>query len=626
MKKILWSLVGLILLSIAIVVGVVSTVDVDKYRGQIVETLSHKTGRVVQLNSPLHLGLSWDGVVLSIQDASISNPSWARRPNMADVGRFRLGVALLPLLQKKLVIKDLQLTNADIQLETKADKKNWDLQLSEPSTTKADSAKTDSSSSSATVRVDKLSIEGSQLSILDETGKPTLFKVKTMTLGMEGKGLALHFMGDHNGAPIRLDLKTGAEDMEAKGPWPFDLDLRYGSYHVVASGKADLGAKKIDLESYKITAGDVTTDLSDLHGQMNITWGDKRPTLQGSVMSNHLNLVDFMMSSEVPNRSEASAAASSTTKSQHVFSDEPLPLDKLKLADVKLDIGLDDVVHGDVTFKQIMGQVVLNNAVLLLDPLKLTLGKSDMTGQFKLDGAQTPAQMGLSFSATAVDLGDLLHLSGLEAFLSGKANATINLASTGNSPHELASHLGGSINVVADDGHVSETEAGLLSPNLMKILAPRGASALNCLATRFLVANGLVRSNGILVDTTMTTISGSGGFDLGHETINLVLHPRPKVAIVGDLIPPLSIGGTFLNPEYDMDPQAILHSVNGLLHGDTDGDVPELETKPGQNACLYTLDNPGAERPPTSVMKSGLGGRIDKIKKMGGHLLNLLGE
>src|ERR1700722_11907614 len=89
-----------ILIAIAVIgAGVfISTFDANKYRVQVADTLTKKTGREVKLNGPLKLGLSLRGMVLNIRDASIGNPSWASRPQMASIGRFKLAIAVMPLL------------------------------------------------------------------------------------------------------------------------------------------------------------------------------------------------------------------------------------------------------------------------------------------------------------------------------------------------------------------------------------------------------------------------------------------------------------------------------------------------------------------------------------------------
>ena len=129
MKKVLIVLAGLVVLVIAALGIAILTFDINTYRPQITDVLGKQMGRAVTLGGPLKLDLSWHGVALSVQDAAIANPSWASRPVMAGIGRFQLGLALMPLFSHQISVTDLQIENADILLESASgDRHNWVIQ------------------------------------------------------------------------------------------------------------------------------------------------------------------------------------------------------------------------------------------------------------------------------------------------------------------------------------------------------------------------------------------------------------------------------------------------------------------------------------------------------------------
>lgn len=626
MKKVLIGLVALIVILVAGAAIALMTFDADKYRPQLVELLGKQTGRTVKLSGPIKLGLSLHGASLTIQDAAISNPSWASRQEMAGIGKFELGIALLPLLSHQLSITELQIANADIQLETNADgKHNWDIAVAQQG--KADAkVTTTSTGKSVAIQVDHVAITDSQLSVRDKDGKVSIFKTKVLTYGVEGGGIAIHFDGDYNSTPITLDVKTDTKDLMASNAWSFDLDLAYADYDVKAKGKANLNTKVASISDYSVTAG-----KSDIHGQLTANWAGARPSVKGTIVSNALNPADFKPASAQDESGTGSGNSSSEPK--RVFSDAPLPFDSLKSVDAAMEVNIASLTVGGATLTEVTSKIDLNNGQFSA-PLKAGLGKSIVGGNIKIDANTKPPQIAAAFSGPSIDLADLLAITHAPAFLSGTANADMTITTSGYSMHNLAGYANGKMNIIAAGGSVSSNAASGISSGLMELFAPKGGTnTLNCLAARFNITNGLVKDNGILVDSVATTVEGNGGFNLGLETINLVLHAKPKMVSIGGVLPPLEVGGTFTNPRFNLDPTAIAQNVAGILtsgslSGLTSSSVPDVSGPAGQNACVYTLDHPKAATSTSSgVLVPGVTGQVQKLKDAAPALLKgLLGQ
>jgi hypothetical protein len=362
MKKTITIVAALIAVLIVGVATALLTIDVNTFKPQIIEVLGKQTGRNVKLGGPIKLGFSWHGVVLAVQDSALGNPAWASRPDMAGIGRFELGVALMPLLNKQLVIRGLKVENADILLETGAgDKHNWDMKPAgeaKPTPVAINQAPQKSADQSVSIHLDKLSVKNSQLAMRDKDGKTTIFNVASLTLGTEGTGgIAVHFTGEYNGAPMALNVKTGANDLMTATKWPLDADLTYANFKVKAKGTADTDIKKLELASYELTAG-----KSGVHGQLFAQWGDAIPAVRGTAESDKIDPADFMMQNKASESSGPTAKASSGP--QRVFSDAPLVLDGLRVADAVIDIDLKEVTLKNASLKQISGKLILSNGLL----------------------------------------------------------------------------------------------------------------------------------------------------------------------------------------------------------------------------------------------------------------------
>lgn len=135
MKALKWiviGLVGLIVLAVGGVAVFLSTLDVNKYKPQIVEAAKNATGRELKLNGDIKLGLGFNPS-FSIADVSFANASWGSRPEMVKVGRFDVQVALIPLLSQQVDVKKLVLLDADLLIETdRQGRGNWEFAPAQP--------------------------------------------------------------------------------------------------------------------------------------------------------------------------------------------------------------------------------------------------------------------------------------------------------------------------------------------------------------------------------------------------------------------------------------------------------------------------------------------------------------
>ena len=135
MKALKWiviGLVGLIVLAVGGVAVFLSTLDVNKYKPQIVEAAKNATGRDLKLNGDIKLGIGFNPS-FSVADVSFANASWGSRPEMVKVGRFEVQVALIPLLSQQVDVKKLVLLDADLLIETdRQGRGNWEFAPAQP--------------------------------------------------------------------------------------------------------------------------------------------------------------------------------------------------------------------------------------------------------------------------------------------------------------------------------------------------------------------------------------------------------------------------------------------------------------------------------------------------------------
>lgn len=619
MKKILIAVLALLLVLVAAIGIGIATFDINKYKPQIQAAISKETGRSVKFGGDIHVGFSLAGVTLSIKDVSLGNPPWASRENLATIKQFDLKVALLPLAQHKIDIDGLGIDDADILLENQNEfRHNWDMyEAGEPAApapaTGKDKAVATEAATPVEINLTNLAISNSRVAMMGPDRKQTVFKADSLKLGSEGSGLGLHFTGSLNDAPIKLAATTNAATLMSKAARPVDISLNFANFFVTAKGMLDSGAKKANFDSYEFSTGSTKAT-----GHLMAAWGGARPEIQGTVTSEQVNLADFKSDKA---DSDATAAKSANPNApQRVFSDAPLALGSLKSADVNLDVVLAALSTGSVELKNLKTKLVINNGHLFASPLTMNVGAGTVAAQVSLDAGTAPARLGTTVAVNDVDISDLIKVWGAEAFLSGKVKADVNFASSGNSLHELASNLSGPLAVIGAGGDVISTASNKISAGISEILSPGSSKneGMNCIVARFLAQTGVVKGNGILIDTGAATVAGYGDIDLRSETLNLDFHAKPKVVSVGGLLPKLHVGGTLAKPDVGADAQDMIKNVGNLLTGGSVADpVPDLVTQQGQNACAYTLDHPSAAAPAAA----NKGGVVQDVAGKAGTLI-----
>jgi hypothetical protein len=642
MKKVLIGLVVLIVVVIGGAAIALATLDVNKFRDDITRTLTEKTGRTIKIAGPLGVHLSLHGVVLKLADVSIGNPPWASRHELAKVKNFELGVDPLPLLDSHLVIKSLVIDGADILIESAASgHSNLDMKptksdaetaaLTTPSTAPKAPAK---NPTAVVIRVDSFAVTDSRIGMRAENGKVTSFVAKSLKLKQSGDATTLDLDGTFNDQALTVTLKTNGDDLMSTAARPIAVELTFAKLNLKAEGKVATGDKKMLLDSYALSAGSST-----IKGKLALDWGGARPDAVGTITGDKIAAADFAMA---PSSNASSASAGDTMAPAQVqtrlFNETPLGLDGLKAADAKFDIAFGSVDLGAAILENLGTKLLLKNGELFISPFSAYLGSGKLTGQVHVNGAMEPPRVGFTLNVADVNISDLLHAGNLESFLSGKVNADINIATIGYSTHALASNLNGTINVMGAGGDIISRSSDRVVAGLEALLVPgggaRGQSSLNCMIGRFIASNGVVKDNGILIDSPAATVSGAGGIDLRVETIDMLFRAKPKVGQVSSLIPPLHIGGTLVRPETSISAASVVQNVAGLLLGNklsNDTSIPDVTVVQGQNACLAALERPPAAAT-TQPQKQGvvqqLGGKAGELLngKAGGLLKGILGQ
>lgn len=111
---------GVFVLFVLAIILIPLFVDINHYKPQIQAQVTKATGRSMTLGGDLKLSLfPWVGISLS--DLHFGNPEGFSEEDMVAVDDFRVKIKVLPLLSKKVEVKEFVLSGARVILETRKD-------------------------------------------------------------------------------------------------------------------------------------------------------------------------------------------------------------------------------------------------------------------------------------------------------------------------------------------------------------------------------------------------------------------------------------------------------------------------------------------------------------------------
>ncbi len=127
MRKVIFSLIALVVLALAAAFIGPSFVDWNKYKPEIAAQVKAATGRDITIAGDIGLNVL-PAPTLSVHNVTVANLPGAIEPNMASLKALDVRVALGPLLEKRIKIESLTLIEPVITLEVLPDgRRNFDL-------------------------------------------------------------------------------------------------------------------------------------------------------------------------------------------------------------------------------------------------------------------------------------------------------------------------------------------------------------------------------------------------------------------------------------------------------------------------------------------------------------------
>ncbi len=294
---------------------------------------------------------------------------------------------------------------------------------------------------------------------------------------------------------------------------------------------------------------------SDLAGTLTITPAPGGRRLDGTLRSRSLRMSDLL--------AVASAGKLNHNRGQgRLLPDAPInpaPLRKLTGV-IRLDAAS---VQGPI-IRRLQLQATFDHGRVAAAPLTLTLAHGRAVIGFVLDGRSAVPRLRLDVALQHADTSDFRRSGGASS-LQVAFDAHANLQGDGASLSAAAGHASGDIRLIARNGHLQQTQAAVLSANLVQgalslLQRSHAETPIRCGVARFRVSDGQARATSLRLNTGLGGVTGSGGFNLGAETVDLTL--RPASPIVSG-VTSVHIGGPMAHPRATL---AVANPVSILGH------------------------------------------------------------
>ena len=580
-------------------------IDLSPYRPMIESAASKTLGRAVRVDGDITLTTSlWP--YFEIQNLRIGNPPGfpagdSGPMDMASMEIARVTVGLMPLLKRRINIREFRVTGINLNLVRTADgETNWVMGEHESKALKAQVTDAPVEAEKAinpdSLSVDKLLLENIHVRFMDAAAKPLAFKLERAEGGAPlGEPMQLDMRGELLDEAFTLNLKASSlAGFLAMTDAKLGVDVEIAGTTLAFTGHSEalrgnrstrlkLAAKGADLSSlddllhldlppikdYQITADlhatprklelstlELIVKDSKLVGSAVVDRSSAHPVARINLTAHHIQLQDFDTGEWTaeggapdPTDSTAEASVSAPPGDEAVKREKLLSGEALRRADIELTAKVEEVRSGEDYLGSADLAATLRGGRIELAPLHLQLPQASILVKASLKPGMEASEASLRVQIKNFDFGVLSRLSDPASKVGGTLNVDLDVSSYASNTNIMGG-ANGYFDISAqptglNSGIVDLWAVNLLSSVVTSAIKDQDASTVNCVVSRFNLENGVMTAQQLAVDTSRIRICGEGQLSFADRDFKLVAEPKAKRAEFFGLATPLKIKGEF---------------------------------------------------------------------------------
>jgi AsmA family protein len=569
--RILAGIGGLLLLLLLAVAVAISTVDVKNFIGPIQKRVKDATGRDLTVGGAVDLKFSLEPKLVA-ENVALSNPSWAKSPQMLIAKRVEVQFALLPLLRREFEIRSFALIEPKIALETDGKGAgNWEFG-SAPAGAPA-GAPAEGTAVMGGLFIGDVSISNGVLTYRDgESGKLTTVAIADLALTARDaqSAVSAQFRGSVDDVSLAFEGDLGPLSSLAQHRWPYPITLKgqVNNQQVAVDSKLRVDDATIALDPLELGVA-----KSKVSGRLAVTPGKPRPKLVFKLAAPTLALADMAL----PVKGGAAPAARATPKSRFMFSEDPIDFSALRSVDASGDVAVDALTQADGRkLDHVNVQLSLVNGVLDAPVVQAGIYGGRVTARLKIDANRDKdAAINLHLDASGLELALMLAQAGIKRDIKGgKTSVNADITARGDSLHQWASSANGMATVIvgpASIGHPTDNSDAAFNKlaeavNPFRQVDP--STELQCAVIRLPLANGVAKVDRTIgIETNKIGATASGTLDFRNEMLDLSIKPQLRRGItlnIDQFASLVSFHGPFNAPTVGVDAKASAATVATL--------------------------------------------------------------
>lgn len=598
---------ALLLVGLAVIYVYLLTYDFNRLKPDIVTAVKSATGRDLAIQGDIKVAIGLNPRLI-IEKVALQNAKWGSRPQMLQIKRFELQLALLPLLSGTLDVRRAALIDAEILIEVNRhgalNLPDLDAGPAEPQADASDFRFMPEIALKDVRIVNSLLIYRGRLA-----RKPTRLKINRLKLKSVSPGGSsrIDLTASYNRQPLSATgtLGTLSNLLDPETPWPLSLTVNSVGAKLTLSGsvrdvfkargidlKLNLASRNISKtantagihipyktdarlaghlsgsldDALKFSKVQLHTGHNDLQGFVLAKLKGGKPYFNVTVTSERLDL------RPAKKKKAASVKPKSRSAKRKVFSSKPLPMGWLQRADADVGVRVKRCLLARSALQNLKLNLSLKNGRLTVKPITATVGAGQLRASASLREIKRKWVLRADLDVRHLNAGRMLKELDISDALEGNFDINAALSGRGRSMKQLMAGVNGHVRLIMGKGRFNNRLLGVLGGDLragiFQLLNVGGKSVelteINCLVTRFDAVDGLATSRVLVLDTGALRAMGKGNVNLKTEQLDISIEPIPQKGVgadgvgkislsLGSLAKPFKLGGTLANPELAVD-------------------------------------------------------------------------
>ena len=549
MRRLLTTLVILLVVIIAGMTSLVFLINPNDFRQYMVERVEMKSGYQLAINGSLRWHV-WPQLSIIAGQTTLTAPG-AKAP-VVSAENMRLDVKLWPLLSHQLAVKQVLLKNAVVRLTPDSEENQPDAPVA-PSTPTPVAPVTPTLEAGWKFDIDKLSVVDSLL--IWQRGNDDVINVRDINMQMEKDAnrqatLQLSSRISRNQRDLAFTMKAEL-DMQHY-PQAFAANISKFSYQlngadIPVKGVQGNGAMQAsyqrDTDTVTLGQLDLTANDNQISGTASATLGDST-NYQLDLTANKLDL-DALSGWQPKTDEQTTENAPSVTSAPVIardVDDQPNGLSSLQNFNARLTLKVADLTYRGMKIQNLalnadnqQGQVKLSTFSGIMGSGKFSLpGDMDVTGK--------QIQVHLMPDVDKIELGDLLAAYGLPKALTGSFSMKGDVNGKGLSAADFARRWQGEGQLSMDNAHLN----GINIQQLIQQAVARSSdkvqglerydhySQIDTLKAEGKLADGTLTLTNLQGQSPMVNAKGNGSIDMADQQVDMNLLIRVTGGWKGD--------------------------------------------------------------------------------------------